>query len=148
MRRLAELLAECELHLQALREAMERCPQPLTEAHFARRDAELIAALDQFAYRFTKLQDVMSAKVFRQYALEVLHEAVEAAPIIDILNLLERYGLLPSVVRWQEIREIRNQITHEYQLSPAELVVTLRIAFGMVAEMAAVITSLRLPRTA
>jgi len=148
MRRLAELLAECELHLQALREAMERCPQPLTEAHFARRDAELIAALDQFAYRFTKLQDVMSAKVFRQYALEVLHEPVESAPIIDILNLLERYGLLPSVVRWQEIREIRNQITHEYQLSPAELVVTLRIAFGMVAEMAAVITSLRLPRTA
>jgi hypothetical protein len=148
MRRLAELLAECELHLQALREAMERCPQPLTEAHFARRDAELIAALDQFAYRFTKLQHVMSAKVFRQYALEVLHEPVESAPIIDILNLLERYGLLPSVVRWQEIREIRNQIAHEYQLSPAELVVTLRIAFGMVAEMAAVITSLRLPRTA
>jgi hypothetical protein len=201
MRRLAELLAECELHLLALREAMERCPQPLTEAHFARRDAELIAALDQFAYRFTKLQDVMSAKVFRQYALEVLHEPVESAPIIDILNLLERYGLLPSVVRWQEIREIRNQITHECQLGrlpetfvpddagltfafkegrrvhsrlcarrsdteggrqdksagmkadrnrlgAAELVVTLRIAFDMVAEMAAVITSLRLPRTA
>jgi hypothetical protein len=148
MRRLAELLAECDLHLQALREAMGRCPQPLTEAHFARRDADLIAALDQFAYRFTKLQDVMSAKVFRQYALEVLHEPVESAPIIDILNLLERYGLLPSAVRWQEIREIRNQINHEYQLSPAELVVTLRIAFDMVAEMAAVITSLRLPRTA
>ncbi len=94
MRRLAELLQECGLHLQALREAMGRCPQPLTEAHFARRQPELIAALDQFAYRFTKLQDVMSAKLFRQYALEVLHEPVESAPIIDILNLLERYGRL------------------------------------------------------
>lgn len=98
----------------------------------------MIAALDQFAYRFTKLQDVMSAKLFRQYALEVLHEPVESVPIIDILNLLERYGLLLLVLRWQ-IREIRNQITHEYQLSPAELAVTLRIAFGMVTEMAAVI---------
>lgn len=147
MRRLAELFQGCDLHLQALGEAMGRCPQPLTEAHIARRQPELIAALDQFAYRFTKLQDVMSAKLFRQYALEVLHEPVESAPIIDILNLLERYGLLPSVVRWQEIREIRNQITHEYQLRPAELVVTLRIAFDMVAEMAAVITSLSEPRT-
>ncbi len=32
MRRLAELLQECDLHLQALQEAMGRCPQPLTEA--------------------------------------------------------------------------------------------------------------------
>ncbi|MGA7983259.1 MAG: hypothetical protein WCA32_23910 [Chromatiaceae bacterium] len=51
-------------------------------------------------------------------------------------------------MRWQEIREIRNQITHEYQLSPAELVVTLRIAFGMVAEMAAVIATLNQRRSA
>ncbi|WP_300971346.1 hypothetical protein [Thiocapsa sp.] len=40
------------------------------------------------------------------------------------------------------------RMTHEYQLSPAELVVTLRIAFDMVAEMAAVVTSLSQPRTA
>jgi len=148
VRRLAELFQECDLHLQALGEAMGRCPRPLTEEHFAQRDPDLIAARDQFAYRFTKLQDLMSAKLFRQYALEVLHEPVESAPIIDILNnLLERYHLLPSVVRWQEIREIRNQLTQEYQLSPAELAVTLGIAFDMVAEMAAVITSLSQPRT-
>ncbi len=61
---------------------------------------------------------------------------------------MERYGLLPSVLRWLEIREIRNQITHEYQLSPTEWVVRLRIAFGMVTEMAAVITTLRQRRTA
>lgn len=111
MRTLAALLNECDLHLQALNEAMGRCPQPLTEAHFTKRDPDVIASLDQFAYRF-------------------------------ILNLLERYGFLPSVSRWQEIREIRNQITHEYQLSPAELVATLRIAFGMVTEMAGVIATL------
>ena len=148
MRTLAALLHECDLHLQALHEAIGRCPQPLTEAHFSRRDADLIAVLDQFAYRFTKLQDAMSAKLFRQYALEVLQEPVESVPIIDILNLLERYGLLPSVSRWQEIGEIRNQITHEYQLSPAELVVTLRIAFGMVTEMAAVFATLSQRRVA
>lgn len=80
MRTLAALLHECDLHLQALHEAMGRCPQPLTETHFSRRDADLIAALDQFAYRFTKLQDVMSAKLFRQYALEALQEPVESVP--------------------------------------------------------------------
>lgn len=148
MRSLGDLLDECDRHLLALREAMARCPEPLTEAHFAIRNPDLIAALDQFAYRFTKLQDVISVQLFRQFALEALREPVESLPVLDILNLLERYRYLASAARWQEIREIRNQITHEYQLSPSELLVTLRIAFGMVAEMADVVGTLKTGRAA
>lgn len=143
MRALNDLLDECDLHLLALGEAMARCPQPLTEDHFATRNPTLVAALDQFAYRFAKLQDVISVQVFRRFALEVLHEPVEALPIIDILNLLERFGYLPSAARWQEIREIRNQITHEYRLDPSELIITLEIAFGMVAEMSQILDKLK-----
>ena len=110
MRSLDDLLNECDLHLLALQEAMARCPQPLTVDHFATRNPDLVAALDQFAYRFAKLQDVMSVQLFRRFALDALHEPVESLPVIDILNLLERYRYLPSALRWQEIREIRNQI--------------------------------------
>ena len=143
MRALNDLLNECDLHLLALREAMARCPQPLTEDHFATRNPALVAALDQFAYRFTKLQDVISVQVFRRFALEVLHEPVESLPIIDILNLLERYGYLSSAMRWQEIREVRNQITHEYRLDPGELIITLEIAFGMVSEMSKILDQIK-----
>ncbi|HRF45310.1 MAG TPA: hypothetical protein PLD30_13900 [Candidatus Competibacteraceae bacterium] len=144
MRSLDDLINECDLHLLALREAMARCPQSLTEEHFATRHPALVATLDQFAYRFTKLQDVISTQLFRRFALDVLHEPVESLPVIDILNLLERYGYIPSVMRWQEIREIRNQITHEYRLNPSELIVTLEIAFGMVAEMAEILAKLKI----
>ena len=143
MRALNDLLNECDLHLLALREAMTRCPQPLTEDHFATRNPALVAALDQFAYRFTKLQDVISVQVFRRFALEVLHEPVESLPIIDILNLLERYGYLSSAMRWQEIREARDQITHEYRLDPDELIITLEIAFGMVSEMSKILDQIK-----
>jgi hypothetical protein len=143
MRDLDDLLTECDRHLLALQEAIGRCPQPLTVDHFAHRDAVLVATLDQFAYRFSKLQDVMSAQVFRRFAVDRLKEPVEDRPIIDILNLLERYGHLPSVTRWQEIREVRNQITHEYRLVPEELIATWAIAVPMVAEMAAIIAGLR-----
>lgn len=143
MRTLDDLLNECDLHLLALQEAMARCPQSLTVGDFATRNPGLVAALDQFAYRFTKLQDVMSVQLFRRFALDVLHEPVESLPVIDILNLLERYRYLPSALRWQEIREIRNQITHEYRLDPDELIITLKIAFGMVSEMAEIVTVLK-----
>lgn len=143
MRTLDDLLTECDLHLLALQEAVARCPHPLTPADFATRNPDLVAALDQFAYRFAKLQDVMSVQLFRRFALDVLHEPVESSPVIDILNLLERYQLLPSVQRWQEIREIRNQITHEYRFDPHELIVVLQTAFGMVAEMSGVVLTLK-----
>lgn len=142
MRSLDDLVNECDLHLLALQEAMGRCPRPLTVDHFATRDPALIAALDQFAYRFVKLQDVISVQLFRRFALDVLREPVESLPVIDILNLLERYRYVPSVLRWQEIREIRNQITHEYRLAPGELIVTLEIAFGMVAEISETLDAL------
>ena len=32
---------------------------------------------------------------------------------LHLLNMLERYRYSPSALRWQEIREVRNQITHE-----------------------------------
>lgn len=143
MRSLDDLLNECDLHLLALQEAMARCPQPLTVAHFATRNPGLVAALDQFAYRFAKLQDVMSVQLFRKFALDVLREPVESLPVIDILNLLERYQYLPSTLRWQEIREIRNQITHEYRMDASELIVTIEIAFGMVSEMASIVAALK-----
>lgn len=56
--------------------------------------------------------------------------------MVDLLNLLERYGFLPSAMRWQEIRQMRNQIAHEYAMTPAELAVALELAFAMVGEMA------------
>lgn len=143
MRTLIDLFDECDRHLQALGEAMQRCPQPLTEAHFIPRNPDFIATLDQFAYRFTKLQDAMSTQLFRQFCVQILQEPVETRPVIDILNLLERYDYLPSTKRWQEIREIRNQISHEYHLSTPELIVTLQLAFAMVAEMADVVSALK-----
>ena len=143
MRSLDELLVECDLHFLALQEAMARCPSHLSVEHLTTRNPELIAALDQFAYRFTKLQDVMSVQLFRRFALDVLHEPVESMPVIDILNLLERYRYLPSVMRWQEIREIRNQISHEYTLEHDELIITLDIAFAMVSEMATIVSTLK-----
>ncbi len=143
MRPLTELFDECDRHLQALAEAMQRCPHPLMQDHFRTRNPDLIATLDQFAYRFSKLQDVMSVQLFRQFAVQVLKEPVESVPIIDILNLLERYRFLDSVQRWQEIREIRNLIAHEYHLEVDELILTLQVAFNMVEEMAEMIARLK-----
>ena len=71
---------------------MARCPHPLAADHFATRNPELVAALDQFAYRFAKLQDTMSVQLFRRFALDALHEPVE--------SLARRLADLGAHVTW------------------------------------------------
>ena len=46
--------------------------------------------------------------------LEYLDEDVSALPMRDILNLLERYHFIDSADEWGYIRELRNEIAHDY----------------------------------
>ena len=73
---------------------------------------ELLAYSDQVIYRFSKLQDTIGAKLFKSYLL-AQGESTDK-PFIDILNRLEKDGIL-SVDEWFELRDLRNEIAHEYE---------------------------------
>ena len=80
--------------------------------------------LDQFIFRFSKLQDGIGAKLFR-YILEWLYEDTSTMSIRDILNRLERLNLIDDVESWVYIRELRNTVSHNYPLSTKEVVDSL-----------------------
>ena len=50
----------------------------------------------------------------------------ENEAFLDKLNRAEKLGLLYSVDQWQRLREIRNQITHEYPGNPEAIIIGLR----------------------
>lgn len=66
----------------------------------------------------------MGAKIFRNL-LEYLDEDVTALPMRDVLNRLERYRLLDSAEEWGYIRELRNEIAHDYPLMENDVVTIL-----------------------
>lgn len=123
--------------------AIARCPAPLEAHHFSVRNADPVGSLDQFIYRFTKAQDVMSSQLFRRFARDARREPEGAVPVIDLINLVEGYGYLPSAARWQENRQMRKLIAHEYVLNVQELAGASSIAFSMAPEMAAVLNNIR-----
>lgn len=75
-----------------------------------------LAFTDQIIYRFSKAQDSMGAKLFKSYLL-FQGENVDR-PFMDILSSLEKINLL-DVDEWFELREIRNEISHDYEDSEA-----------------------------
>jgi hypothetical protein len=123
-------LEVCLGHADALQDALN----DLGDKHFSA--AELLALssherrlLDQFAYRFTRLQDDMGGRLFPAL-LGALGEEVTAMSVIDRLNRLEQLGWIPLADEWLELRRIRNEFAHDYPENPDLHLVRLRKAMG------------------
>lgn len=54
----------------------------------------------------------MSLKFFKSY--EKLVEGENSDTLRDLLNRMEKLDLITSVIRWLEMRDIRNRIVHDY----------------------------------
>ena len=50
--------------------------------------------------------------------------------MIDILNLLEKLEIIPSVAAWDRLREIRNVIAHEYPSDIEERLENIALALS------------------
>ena len=136
----------CDKHILRINEALEELSNiiPISGEVYASLDSEQIRCLDQFIFRFSKLQDAMGAKIFR-YLLEYLDEDVTALPMRDILNRLERFQILPDANEWVYIRELRNEIAHDYPLMENDVVHILNellsktnVLFGIYDKMKAI----------
>ena len=116
----------CDKHILRIDEALRglKVDFPITLETYQRFDSDQIRCIDQFIFRFSKLQDAIGAKIFR-YTLEILEEDVTSLPMRDILNRLERFNIIPSADEGIYIRELRNEIAHDYPLYENEIVAIL-----------------------
>ena len=115
--RMEREFAVCDRQIQRIEEALSDLGMtiPMSVEEHADLTREQIRCLDQFILRFSKLQDTMGAKLFR-HVLTYLEEDVSDLPMLDILRLMERYGWIDQADQWTTIRELRNEIAHDYPL--------------------------------
>ncbi|WP_300228878.1 toxin-antitoxin system antitoxin subunit [uncultured Bacteroides sp.] len=113
----------CDRHIMRIKEALDELSAilPIQRDNYQTLTSDEVRCLDQFIFRFSKLQDAMGAKLFR-YILEYLNEDVTSLPMRDILNRLERYNIIPSASEWIYVRELRNEIAHDYPIDDQEVV--------------------------
>lgn len=75
---------------------------------------EEVEHIDQLIYRFQKLQDDMGTKLFKSIVANLGETEVFNKPILEILNIMKKYGIISENTDWQSMREIRNALAHEY----------------------------------
>ena len=92
-------------------------------------EAEQISFIDQYIFRYSKIQDIMGEKLFRMI-LEAVEENTESFAFIDIINKLEKLEVLSDKSEWLYLRKLRNEVSHEYPLVDEEAVVALNSLFN------------------
>lgn len=85
-------------------------------------DVELAERVDAFVARFGRLQDTLGDKLLPSF-LVFLGERTGA--VIDNLDKAERLGLITSADDWLTMRQLRNQMIHDYIQDSAILVSAL-----------------------
>jgi hypothetical protein len=117
---LMQIHAVCQTHAETLAEALQdlqlRAHTLDDYSHLAKEDRRL---LDQFAYRYTRLQDDMGARLMPA-VLKALGEDIGPMSAIDRFTRLEQLGWLGSADEWLAMRHVRNQFAHDYPDSATE----------------------------
>jgi len=122
---LQERLYECDQHVQKIETAKRylQAVMPLTVQQYQQLDDVQKSFVDQLIFRFSKLQDSMGEKIFPA-VLVLAEEDVKKKTFIDLLNRLEELGLV-SKQAWLRLREVRNEIAHDYTSNQDRVVASI-----------------------
>ncbi len=131
-----EQIALAEAAAQALRYSYQHRPEIKEDRGY--NDAEW-ERWDALTARFARLADIVMQRVFR--AIDMVEFLPPGGTFIDRINRAEKRGHIRSAYEWKEIREIRNQVVHEY--ATAHLLSLLRDVVQHIPELLECVERLR-----
>jgi len=113
--KLLQAIEECNKHIKRLLYAHHKMSRfmPLNGDQYDNLTDEQVENIDQFIFRFSKLQDAMGERLFRNVLL-LLEEEVKNKPFLDLLNRLEQLRIIGDKEQWLALRKLRNDFSHEY----------------------------------
>ena len=88
---------------------------------------DFVKTVNSFLFNYSKIQDKIGQKLFKRILLELKEINDESIPFRDILTILEKLNILDEYT-WDELRDIRNSIAHEYPFDIEERVQNLKNA--------------------
>ena len=117
-----EKIYECNKHQEKILISKQHIAFfiPLSIENYLQLNDIDMSFIDQLIFRFSKLQDTMGEKIFPSILL-LSEENVKKMTFIDRLNRLEELEIV-NKNDWLILREIRNEIAHEYSFNTAEVV--------------------------
>jgi len=112
--RLKAYILEANVHVERLKEILKALEElyPLSVDRYSNLSLAEKNLLDSLAFRFSKLQDLIGSKIFREYLKEVGF-VTEGKTFLELLREIENEGII-DIDTWSDFRKMRNLIAHDY----------------------------------
>ena len=94
--------------LKSLQQSTNKTRQFLQQSQFSFEELE---SIDSLTSKFSRTSDIYLQKVLRSIWMLLREDTV---PLIDLLNRAEKLMIIVSAEELLQMRDIRNQIAHEY----------------------------------
>ena len=94
--------------LMSLQQSTNKTRQLLRQSEFSFEELE---SIDSLTSKFSRTSDIYLQKVLRSIWMLLREDTV---PLIDLLNREEKLMIIVSAEELLQMRDIRNQIAHEY----------------------------------
>ena len=114
------MLTNCEMDYAALSKST-------IDNHFF-DDYNQVRIVNSFLFNFSKLQDKIGAKLFKQLLYELKEIDTLSLTMLDVLHMLERLNVIENVEQWDKLREVRNILAHEYPFDIEERIENIALA--------------------
>ncbi|MGZ5026055.1 MAG: hypothetical protein ACXV9T_02680, partial [Methylobacter sp.] len=90
--KIEKIFKECDKHLQRINEAYGDMSafMPLTATKYENLAKDDVQAIDQYLFRFTKLQDSMGEKLFK-LVVGRFEQNADKLPFLDVIKKIEKY---------------------------------------------------------
>lgn len=129
--KIEKIFKECDKHLQRISEAHGDMSSfmPLTATKYENLSKDDMQAIDQYLFRFAKLQDSMGEKLFK-LLVGRFEQNAEKLPFLDVIKKIEKYIDMDIVNEWQDLRNIRNQLAHEYEDDAIDMANSINLIYA------------------
>jgi len=111
---LSENLQRLNTALDTLNYSLDKCEKIDLESTI---EPESMESLEALTARFARVSDILTQKVLKTIFL-LLQE--QPGSFIDQTNRAEKLQIIPDATQLQTIRELRNEIAHEYRVQSME----------------------------
>ena len=101
---------------------------PVTAASVKTRKNDEAKTRDAFLQRFQQAADHLLRKLFPRLQAAISGN-LDILPIGELLQELDRAGLIEDAGTWKQILELRNRLTHDYALDAEESAESLNEAW-------------------
>jgi hypothetical protein len=98
--------------------------------------------VNSFLFNYLKIQDRIGSKLFRLALQQWRENDLDDMTMLDILNRLEKLGIIESVEAWDKLRELRNALAHEYPEDTKLRIENIQLALQGYLQLKAIVAKL------